>query len=549
MASVSKAALLAAAQAVDDLPQLGIEYTRYSTEEQGSTAEQRAINAELAEEAEVELVASFGDEGLSRSLSGRPGLLEAFAYLEEHPEVRWLFVNEWERLTAGIAQRQQITALTKRLNITIVTEDMGTIRPHDEEQMQLADERSVASQREVVKIRRRTRRNLRTRVSKGRSVVMRPCYGIRMVPLVLPDGTELPSGMSMIDGSGKRVNSGQIEIHPDEYPWLVKMFNWSAEGLGLGEIARKLNEKGVRTKSGKGQWSSSTVVGILDNTFYTGEMTWGLQETRRDETGKKYTVVRRKGDPGRVDMKSPLGAIIDPEVWNLAKSEREKAADLFRPAGRERQPRQVLDGRVYCLRCGHKMYGRNNSNTAARKRGAMNWAYVCHSSRPAFQPRPGFPKCTRAHTMSVAAIFEMLAGAASPNAQITVVHGGVASDLVRSAKDRERERIEKAQATIDRAEDLALEGDISKEKLRSTRATQMAIIVDAERHSAMVGETREVEVEPIQTAVVDHDGLSRLVSLVSNERLPLAVRIAALDDFGLEELHVDKPFLRLKLRD
>ena len=71
---------------------------------------------------------------------------------------------------------------------------MGTIRPHDEEQMQLADERSVASQGEVIKIRRRTRRNLRSRVSKGRTIAMRPCYGIRMVPLTWTTGRRCRPG-------------------------------------------------------------------------------------------------------------------------------------------------------------------------------------------------------------------------------------------------------------------------------------------------------------------------------------------------------------------
>lgn len=541
MATLSRAARRGVE--VEDGPKRGADYTRYSTEEQGSTAEQKAINAELADENDIELVASFSDEGLSRSLSDRPGLVDLFQYLEAHPDVQFVIVNELERLTAGIEQRHQVVSLCKRLNVAIVTEDIGVINPHDEDKMHEADQRAVTAKGEVLKVRRRTRRSLRAKVKSRTSVVMRPAYGVRMVPLVTPDGIELPSGMAMIDASGKRTTSGRIELHPDEYPWLVQMFGWSAEGVGLGEIARRLNSEGIPTKTGKGPWSSSTVVGILDNPFYKGEMTWGLQETRRDENGKRYTVIRRKGDPGRIDMESPLGAIIDPATWDLAQSHREATAGLFNHRERQRQARQVLDGRVYCLRCGHKMYGRNNANTAARKRGVMNWAYVCHSSRPAFKARPGLPKCTEPHTISVAAIFKALADFQSPDSQITVARGRSGVD---AAKRLQLDRIIKAEAAIDRAEDLALEGDISKEKLRSTRAEQQQVIRDAKERYATLGETQDAVIEPIQTAVVDN--FAELVTMLTDEEVPLATRVAWLDRFGLEKLYVDKPLLRLQLR-
>lgn len=543
MATPKKSALLASTE--EDQPKLGISYTRYSTEEQGSTPEQQGINEELAAEDEIGVVASFHDEGLSRSLSERPDLMSAFEYLETHRNVRYLIVNELERLTAGIGQRQKIAALCKRLGVTIVTEDMGAIDPHDDEKMHIADRRAVDSEGELLKVRRRTKRSLRSRVRSGRSVVMRPCYGIRMVPLVTPDGIELPSGVAMIDGSGRRINSGAIELHPDEYPHLAQMFQWSAEGVGLGEIAKRLNDRHVPTKTGRGKWSSATVVGILNNPFYKGEMIWGLQETRRDENGKKYYVIRRKGDPGRLDMKSPLGAIIPEETWELAKIMREARANTFNVGERQRQPRQVLDGRVYCLRCGHKMYGRNDTSRTARDRGHINWNYLCHSNRPAFQPRPGFTKCVERHSISLRTILETLADYDAPDAGITVVRG-VSSDGVRAAKRREYERIDKARADINRAEDLALDGDISKSKLREKKAECEATIEDAERRIVSLGEPQEVVIEPIQTAVLD--GFRELVAGLADDEIPLSMRIAALDRFGLEKVSVDKPLLRLQLR-
>lgn len=531
---------------VEAAPKRGVSYTRYSTEDQGSTADQQGINEEIADEHEIAIVASFHDEGLSRSLNERPGLIDVFDYLETHPEVRYLHVNELERMTAGIDQRAQVTRLCKRLGITIVTEDMGMIDPHDEDKMHEADERAIRSKGEVLKIRRRVKRTLRQKVRNGSAVIMRPPYGVRMVPLVTEDGIELPSGVSMIDSNGKKVTSGRIELHPEEYPVLVQMFEWSAAGIGLGEIARRLNAEGIRTKSGKGQWSSQTVVGILDNLFYKGEMIWGLHETRRDEDGNKYRVVRPKGDPGRIDMKSPLGAIIDPVMWDLAKSKRQAYSVVFRPTERQRQARQVLDGRVYCLRCGHKMYGRNNAEKRAREQGIVRWAYVCHSMRPSFQPKPGFEKCSDPHTITLKAILERLAEFESPDTQIEVVRG-ISDSAVKTAKRRERKKIDKARAAIERAEDLALEGDISKEKMRQRKAEAQATIMEAEARIAAMGETQEVVIEPIQEAVLD--GFRELVTAITDEDVPLARRVAWLDQFGLERVYVDKPLLRLQLRE
>ena len=44
---------------------LGVGYTRYSTEEQGSTAEQRAINDAIAADHGITLKETFTDEGVS----------------------------------------------------------------------------------------------------------------------------------------------------------------------------------------------------------------------------------------------------------------------------------------------------------------------------------------------------------------------------------------------------------------------------------------------------------------------------------------------------
>ena len=306
----------AVARRPDTVPKIGVGYSRFSTPKQGSIADQRARNDELAAENGVVLVARFADEGVSRELADRQDLQRLFDYLEEHAEVGFIVVNELERMTAGVGQRDVVARLCKRLRVTIL-EDQGAIDPFDEQAMHEADQRAVLASGEVLKGRRRTRRSLRQRVLAG-TVAMRPAYGTRMKALLAPDGTELPHGARMLDATGKTVRSGVLETHPEELPWLIKIFEWAAEGVSYDAIARRLTEAAVPTKSGAELWRGTTVRGIVKNPLYKGDYEWGKQATLRDADGRKYLEKRQAGDPQRLRLASPLGAVVDTDLWERA---------------------------------------------------------------------------------------------------------------------------------------------------------------------------------------------------------------------------------------
>lgn len=525
---------------------LAADYARYSTVDQGSTAEQQAINEELAAEEGIRIVDRFTDEGLSRSLSDRPGLRSLFAFLEANPDVGYIIVNELERMTAGINQRQEITRICKQLRITILTEDMGLIDPHDEDKMHEADQRAVTAKGEVLKVRRRVRRNLRAKVKAGTTLVLRPPYGIRMKPLVTPDGTVLPSGISMLDGNGKKVTSGEIEKHPDEYPWLVKIFDWAADGVSLQEICRRLMNAGVETKTGKTRWDGTTVRGILDNPLYKGEMSWGLRQTLRDENGRKYYEIREEDDPGRLTFPSPLGPIIDPEVWDRVQKLKETRVRRVDP--RKNEP-QVFDHRVFCGRCGTKMYGRPDP----LRTGGYSWRYTCLTSygSMSFRPVDGFgPLCTTGHSMALKDILNALAGGSvkvrgGAPVEVTVVPGGA----VVTPADRRRSIeaiITTAEERVGRAEDLAIDGMLSKDKLRATQAECEAVIAKARADLEALDADPTSEPEPF---VGEYRAqMAAIAERLADTSTPIELRTELLDSAGLDRIYVDNPRLRLHFR-
>lgn len=528
-----------------DAPKYGVGYTRYSTDKQGSTTEQLATNEELALEDDVTLLKQFSDEGLSRTINDRPGLMDMFAFIEAHPEVGYIIVNELERLTYGISQRAEVTKICKRLGITII-EDVGSIDPHDEEAMHKADERAITSQGEVLKIRRRVRRNLKVKVKNG-TIVMRPPYGTRMKPLVMPDGTVLPSGVSMLDNAtGKKITSGKLEVHPDEIEWLRKIFHWADEGATMYEICRRLEANGVPTKTGRTKWDRTTVRGILDNPFYKGDMAWGARETLRDEEGRPFKVMREDDDPARLDMKSPLGELIPVDQWNRIQDR--KAANVRR---RRISTNQVFDHRVYCERCGHKMYARSN-----KTQKGLSWRYVClssygmtnHGPRDTTSESYGEP-CKTGHSIALKDIVSAITGETNPHHRGETVEVTVVRGAIESAAHRRK----KAEADLKSVKDekgrlltLFLKGKITEEQHDEMDADVDLRIAEAE---AEVGRLNNGVGTPVPITGAFRSELAGLAAALTDESRPVELRQTLLDRAGLDRIYVDKPVLRLHFRE
>ena len=521
---------------------LGVGYTRYSTEEQGSTAEQRAINEMIAADHGVTLLETFTDEGVSRTLTDRPGLQELFDYLEARRDVRFLLVNELERITAGVGQRQKITSLCKRLGITLVTEDIGLIDPHDEDAMYDADVRAVNAKGEVLKVRRRTRRNLRAKVGAGSTVAMRPPYGVRMKPLVI-EGVELPSGMPAFV-NGRKVRSGVPELHLEEYPWLVQMFTWADEGVSVEEIARRLTREGVPTKTGKDAWPPNSIAGVLDNPFYKGELTWGRQQVLRDENGKPYLEQRSEDDPGRVTRESPLGAIVDLQLWDRV-SARRLAARGQKNRDKKATPENVLDGIVFCGRCGHRMYTRIDN---PRSNKTVRIRFYCPGKRPGMIPRAGYSPCEKVNTILADNIIKGIAsqpirGGKTVEVQVT---RGVAADAdAEKKRDRLQARIREAEAEWANAKRLAVKGLLDDDDVAAVKAETEAIISKARTTLEELDQAGRVEVVPFTGTVADR--FAELVDGLSDEEVPAELRKALLRDFGITRIYVDNPSVRVEL--
>ena len=162
-------------------------------------------------------------------------------------------------------------------------------------QMQLAD------------IREKTRRGLAGRMREGKS----------------PGG--LAYGYAVIPPAASADDAGDREINPAEATIVHRIFRDYAAGMAPRQIAAALNAEGI-PGPGRRLWGDTTIreqvdrgTGILNNTLYTGQLTWNVcSYVKNPGTGKR--VARVNPVEQREITTVPELRIIDDELWQRVKA-------------------------------------------------------------------------------------------------------------------------------------------------------------------------------------------------------------------------------------
>ena len=164
-----------------------------------------------------------------------------------------------------------------------------------------------------------------------------------------------PFGYNPIkDDTGKW--NGLLEKNEEQAHWVTEIFRWYVdEGLSTGRIAKRLNEKGIRTKLGT-EWSGDSIIYLLSNETYTGRQS-------RKHLADKY-------DTDIPDFECP--PIISKKHFEKVRKKREiNAREMRRPPKRE----YLFRDKVFCKICGAKFYGRT-------KYPGRKGEYTCYRSSP-----------------------------------------------------------------------------------------------------------------------------------------------------------------------
>ena len=107
---------------------------------------------------------------------------------------------------------------------------------------------------------------------------------------------------------------GILQIVPEEAEVVRKIFDLYIQGNGVRKIKRYLEDRGIKTVTGKSEWSTSTIDRMLSNEKYVGEVLMQKTYTSDFLTGK------REKNHGQLDtylVENAHEPIIDRETFLL----------------------------------------------------------------------------------------------------------------------------------------------------------------------------------------------------------------------------------------
>lgn len=154
---------------------------------------------------------------------------------------------------------------------------------------------------------------------------------------------------------GYDVKDGHITVNPEGAEIVRLIFHkYALEQVGTSEIARFLTREGYCTYRGSTKWNPATVIKILNNEKYAGDLVQKKTYTPDFLTHKKKN---NKGAVPLITISNHHEPIISREVWTLAQERLRR--NNKRTAGKSgHSNRYVFSGKIRCAECGSSFVGR-----------------------------------------------------------------------------------------------------------------------------------------------------------------------------------------------
>ena len=323
-------------------------YARVSSEkqaEEGTVASQvAALEQRIVDEGyAVDPQWIFIDDGYSGTTLVRPAL-ERLRDLAATGAVERLYVLAPDRLARRYGHQMVLLEEFQACGVAVVfvNRPVGTT-PEDQLLVQV---QGVIAEYEHAKILERTRRGRRHAARCGSVSVL----------------AKAPYGYQYIDkhsGGGE----ARYEVVEEEAAVVRQIFTWvGRDGCSLREVARRLQEQGVRTKTGRCRWDSGTIGAMVRNSTYQGQAVFGKRRCgtprprlrpRRGQPEVAKASCSLYQQPASEHIRIAVPALVDADLYaavqeRLAENRRRLRAP--RPG-----PRYLLQGLLVCGSCGYAL--------------------------------------------------------------------------------------------------------------------------------------------------------------------------------------------------
>jgi site-specific DNA recombinase len=201
-------------------------------------------------------------------------------------------------------------------------------------------------------------KNLAREVMKGMKETALQCKHTGGVP---------PLGYDLNDDKTYKINEREAEA-------VKVIYEMYSNGHGYADIARELNNMGIRTKTGR-TFSKNSLGSILRNEKYTGVYIFNKNDSK-DAFGKRNTN-RSKSDDEIIRVPGGVPEIISKELFDNVQNainRRQKA-----PGANKAKVNYLLSGLIKCGECGYAMNG--NRRTSNIKPVYMSYRCGCRQHK------------------------------------------------------------------------------------------------------------------------------------------------------------------------
>jgi len=154
---------------------------------------------------------------------------------------------------------------------------------------------------------------------------------------------------------GYDVKDGRITVNPEGAEIVRLIFHkYAVEQASTSEIARYLTQERYRTYRGSTKWKSNTVIKLLNNEKYVGDLVQKKTYTPDFLTHEKKS---NKGAVPLITIQNHHEPIVSRKVWDLAQ-ERLRKNNKHIEGGIGYSNRYVFSGKIKCGECGSSFVGR-----------------------------------------------------------------------------------------------------------------------------------------------------------------------------------------------
>jgi site-specific DNA recombinase len=310
----------------------------------------------------------YTDAELSGAGADRPGLQRFQRCAQEQPrKFDVVLIDDTSRLSRRQSDQSNIVDHLRFAGIRLISVTQGIDTGSDQADVLLTVHGLVDSLY-IKELAKKTHRGLEGRVLNGFHAGGR-CFGYR--------------NQSGQDGVRLVIDEGEAAI-------VILIFEWSANGMSLKAIAKKLNTDRIpppRPRKGKQRptWCPSAIRAMLRNELYAGKRIWNrFQFVKRPGTNKRVARPRPRNDWRIIEQ--PELRIISPELWERTRERQRIVNEVYGRAGsgihKASSSVYLLTGFLKCALC-----GANLVIVAGKGRKTIRKYYGCseHFNRGACQ--------------------------------------------------------------------------------------------------------------------------------------------------------------------